>query len=337
MTAPRISVIMPVYNAESYLKEAIDSVLGQSFKEFELIIIDDASIDNSVAIVESFVDKRIILIKKDKNTGITDSLNKAIQLCKGKYIARMDADDISVVDRFKKQFDYMEANPSVLVLGTMYRFIDSDTRLSHLPLKHDEIKLFALTQNPVAHPTVFIRKTVFEQFKLKYDKERLHVEDYDLWTKVLNIGKIENLPDVLLLYRRHENQISSLYQDKQLDECNYIRLAQLNNLIDFKNKSYDGDFAVRALVEYGWNEITSDDLVKVNQLLIDIWEANKIKKIYNEVLLLAFLKKNWTYYILRLRKYKIKNLVPILKDPLNIKSFNKLFAFHFIMKALLKN
>ena len=114
---------MPVYNAGYYLKEAIDSILNQSFSDFEFFIIDDKSTDNSLEIIKSYKDDRIILIEKQSNTGYTDSLNMAIKLSKGKYIARMDADDISSPKRFLKQYEYLESHQDVVLLGTNYEII----------------------------------------------------------------------------------------------------------------------------------------------------------------------------------------------------------------------
>jgi glycosyltransferase involved in cell wall biosynthesis len=331
---PLISVILPVYNAAPYLKEAIESILNQSFTDFELLVIDDASTDNSVSIIKSFNDNRIVLFEKSINTGYTDSLIMAVIHSKGKYIARMDADDYSLKERFSTQFNYMESNPNVLVLGTMFKFMDSAVKISHIPLGNKAIKLFALTQSPLAHPTAFIRRRVFDKYNLKYDRKFEPAEDYDLWSRVLDYGEIENLPDVLLYYRRHEKQVSAIQNEKQNQQSNKIRQRQVEKLISFDGKLYTTDFAVRALVKYGWDEITSDDLVKISFLLRDMWEANKLKQVYDDMLFLDFLKSTKAYYIVRLREYKLGNLLPILINPDRTRSLQLPFAFGFILKSI---
>lgn len=334
MTLPAVSVLMPVYNAELYIKEAIESILNQSFKDFELLIIDDASTDKSVEIIESFHDHRIVLLQKLINSGITDSLNMAIPLSKGKYIARMDADDISFKNRFDLQFHYMENNPDVLVLGAMYKIIGTEITNKNLPITYDQVKPVSLMKTPVAHPTVFIRRNVFDTYNLKYDRSLEPAEDFDLWSRVIEFGKVENLPEVLLHYRVHQEQISSLRKEKQIEMANKVILRQLLKLIDFNNKTYDSDFSVRILSQHHW-DVTSDDLIKVDSFLKDIWAANKEKKMYNELFLLEILKEIWIHYIYKLKKYELKNLLSLLRNPIKIKSLGILFNIKFVVKSFL--
>src|SRR5688500_18170797 len=196
---PKVSVVMPVYNTARYLRESIESILNQTFSDFEFLIIDDASTDESVAIVRSYSDKRIKLIQKPINTGYTESLNMAIDLAKGKYIARMDSDDLSLNDRFEKQYRYMEQYPEVLVLGGSYQILGTNDIVS-LPVTHQEAAVVSLMHVLVAHPTVFIRKQLFDQYNVRYEKKYEPAEDYGLWTKVDDIGRIENMPYVLMFY-----------------------------------------------------------------------------------------------------------------------------------------
>ncbi len=331
---PAVSVIMSVYNGEAYLREAIDSILNQTFTDFEFLIIDDTSTDGSAEITKSYNDDRIKLVINTENIGLTRSLNKGIDLAKGRYIARMDADDISVDNRIKLQFEYMEANKDIMVLGGYYKFISNGKISTELPLKYNEVKLFALTQCPIAHPTAFIKKTVFYEYAFRYDTSFAFAQDYDLWTRILELGKIENLPEVLLHYRTHQGQVSSTQNAKQTEYSNKIRLRQLEKLISFDGKLYTTDFAVRALVKYGWDEITSDNMVKVSLLLQDIWKANKVEKIYNDALLLEFLKSTKAYYMNRLKEYKLGNLMPILDNPDKTQSRNWVFAFGFIVRSI---
>ena len=139
-TTPKVTVLMPVYNCEAYVGEAIDSILGQSFTDFEFLIIDDASNDNTVSVIQSFTDSRIRLIEKPRNTGYTNSLNYGLTIAKGEYIARMDGDDISLPERFAKQVTFMDAYPEVVACGTTYSIIGS-SEIKNVPLNHDDIKV----------------------------------------------------------------------------------------------------------------------------------------------------------------------------------------------------
>ncbi len=304
--APDITVIMPVYNAGKYLKEAIDSILHQSFKNFEFFIIDDASTDESVAIINSYNDTRIQFIRKPVNTGYTDSLNMAVGISKGKYIARMDADDISLQDRFRLQFAYMEKHPGVLVCGTAYKIIGAENIVT-LPLTFEEAKVVSLMNVPVAHPTAFIRKEVFTTYALQYNKQYEPAEDYDLWVSVLEKGRIENLPDVLLLYRKHEHQ-QSVYRYKKLMEAAVeIRSKQLSKLIGFDEKPYDVLFAIDVLTKQPVS-LTGMAIKKMFLLLTDMYESNALKKIFDKKILYHYLREIWLFHVLKFNRPRIKDI-----------------------------
>ena len=162
MNLPRVSVLMPAYNSEKYLGEAIDSILNQTFTDFEFIIINDGSKDNTAKIVEEYAkkDKRIRFIDNKKNQGIVGVLNEGIDLCRGKYIARMDSDDISLPTRFEKEIEYMEEHPECGVLGTWYEIFG---KLNGPVQQPERIKILnLLNEDHVGHPTVFIRKSVID-------------------------------------------------------------------------------------------------------------------------------------------------------------------------------
>ena len=169
---PKVTVLMPVYNGGKYIREAIKSILSQSFTDFEFLIIDDGSTDNSVGIVQSFSDNRIRLIKNNCNIGIAESLNKGIESSKGEYIVRMDADDISFPDRIKKQVAFMDANPEVGVSGTWIKTISSVNECTWFTLSEpDLVRCHLLFGCPLAHPTVILRTILLKENELFYDKE----------------------------------------------------------------------------------------------------------------------------------------------------------------------
>jgi GT2 family glycosyltransferase len=210
MNDPQISVVMSVFNAGRFLHEAVISILDQSFTDFEFIIINDGSTDESAAILEEYSrkDTRIIL-RHQSNKGLVDSLNSGCKLARGTYIARMDADDIAIRDRLAIQLGYMEMHPEVGVLGGSVEFIDASSKMRHAQKKssfmnHSDVKHALLDRNVIWHPTVLIRKAVLESVG-GYRKVP-DAEDYDLWLRVAEQSQLVNAADVVLRYRLHASQ-----------------------------------------------------------------------------------------------------------------------------------
>ncbi|UPS91675.1 glycosyltransferase family 2 protein [Bizionia sp. M204] len=228
-TNPKVTVLMPIYNCDQYVGEAIDSILGQTFTDFEFLIIDDASTDKTVSIVKGYSDSRIKFIRKPKNTGYTNSLNYGLAMAKGAYIARMDGDDISLPERFAKQVTFMDAYPEVVACGTTYSIIGSGI-IKKVPINHGDIKVQLLQKTCFGHPTVMLRKAVFEKFKVAYNSDREPAEDYDLWVRLLKYGKLANLPGVLLSYRVHDGQVSQNRTQIKRENTASIRLNLLKYL-----------------------------------------------------------------------------------------------------------
>jgi len=216
---------MSVYNGENYLKEAIESILNQTFRDFEFIIINDGSTDSTGDILARYqqVDNRI-LVYKQENRGLIASLNRGCQLAKGKYIARMDADDISLPERLAREVNYLETHPDIGVLGTWMEYIDENSVPQNklcAPTTPNLIKWFLLFGCPVAHPSVMIRRDTIETLGL-YRPEALHAEDYDLWSRASLITRITNMPEILLQYRTWEGNISS--RQFQIKEQSAVRI-----------------------------------------------------------------------------------------------------------------
>ncbi len=215
----KVSVVMSVYNCEDYLEKSIESILEQTYADLEFIIIDDCSTDSSIAIIESYHDERIKFIKNERNIGLSASLNKGIRIASGKYIARMDADDISLLDRLKKQVNFMDSNPDVVVLGGSFQAIDERGNYLYVHHSLSGVKLarYYLYPSPLAHPTVMMRRDVIVNNNLFYDEQYSSAQDYDLWLRIIKKFKIDNLPDVLLRYRVQKNSISVAKRQEQQD------------------------------------------------------------------------------------------------------------------------
>jgi glycosyltransferase involved in cell wall biosynthesis len=234
---PEISVILPVYNCRQYIEESVFSIINQTFTDFECIIIDDCSTDGTFEYLQTLTDKRIRLIRKTQNTGYTVSLNMGLEMTTGKYIARMDGDDISLTDRFEKQVAFMEINPDVVVCGGGYIAIGSDFKF--IPkTSFEDIISDLISVSPFAHPTVFIRNSILKINNIQYDPDYEPAEDYKLWTVLSEYGKLANLSDVLLRYRIHENQTSSLRGKTQLEIGKKISSEFIKNI---SNGNVDSD------------------------------------------------------------------------------------------------
>jgi glycosyltransferase involved in cell wall biosynthesis len=234
-SAPVVSVVMPVYNSEQYLRAAVESILAQTFRDFELIAVDDGSTDGSASILADYhhQDGRILILTHSQNQGIVSALNRGLKIASGKYIARMDADDISSPERFERQVEFLESYPQVGILGTEAIFIDSHdreiARMSH-PQKDLSIRWTSLLANVFFHPTVMIRRAVLTEYNLAYQPEFQSVEDYDLWLHLLEHTQAANLDRPLLRYRVHAGSISSQYEQVQKEKHTRISLATIQRL-----------------------------------------------------------------------------------------------------------
>ncbi|MPR33424.1 glycosyltransferase family 2 protein [Salmonirosea aquatica] len=204
----KISVIMPVYNGELYLREAIESILGQTYTDFEFIIINDGSTDTSGSIIDSYKDSRIKHIKNERNAGLVSALNVGIDLAQGEYIARMDADDISLPERFAKQVAFMNQHTEVGVCGTAYQYIGNRSGTITLPESFEKSFTFLSSNSCLAHPTVMIRRAVLEQHSIRYENDYPYAEDYAFWIRIGQVAHLTSLSEPLLSYRWHSANIS---------------------------------------------------------------------------------------------------------------------------------
>ena len=290
---PKISVLLPVYNCEKFIVEAIESVLHQTYTDFELLIIDDFSIDQTIALIEQFNDSRIQFIKKEKNTGYTNSLNYGVSIAKGQYIARMDADDICLPTRFEKQVAFLDSNPKVILCGTAIQIIGTDTILKH-PSNHEEIKVKLCFGNSFYHPTIMGKKETFQSNP--YNKAYEPAEDYDLWTRIAFQGELANLDEVLLMYRVHENQVSNTNNQHQITVgyASQYRMFELFRL-DYNEKVFHIMHKTFKVHDY----YTIDDFKNSILFLNSLLKSNDILGVFNKS---AFKKR---VYSVKLNFFKI--------------------------------
>lgn len=232
---PLVSVLLPVYNAEKYIQQCLASIFRQSYANFELIVVNDGSTDGSEGVIKNYKDSRMVYVKNEINQGVASTLNKGITLAKGKYIARIDADDMMLPDRLQKQVAFMEDNPEYVLLGSGHYIVGENG----LPFDRfipangcHEIKTTMLFYNCMSHPTVMYRAKQAKE--LRYSTEFKHCEDYELWLRMSKTGKVANLPEPLVQYRIHK-QNTSLGNQKEMQQNVMELLArELDNLtIDY--------------------------------------------------------------------------------------------------------
>lgn len=223
---------MSVYNGEQYLSQAIESILNQTFTDFEFLIINDGSTDSSHEILKEYSqkDRRIRIEDNGVNAGLIKSLNKGLKLARGLYIARMDADDISLPYRLEKQVAFMDTHPDVGICGSCAEIIGHYSGIITVPHDNNSIICRLPFQNSLIHPSVIIRKSILDKHGLIYDEQHIKAEDYGLWVSCIPHTHFANLPDVLIYYRVHINQESNLYNNEQLQTAHNIQKTLFNKL-----------------------------------------------------------------------------------------------------------
>ena len=228
---PRVTILMPVHNGAPYLREAVDSILAQTFRDFEFLIVDDASDDDSVAIVQSIRDPRIRLIREDRRLHLSGALNLGLQEGAGALIARMDADDICLPRRIEEQVAHMDAHPRLGICGTWVEKIgDGKSAIERYPTGPEKVRAHTLFNTPFAHPTVMLRRALFQKHNLSYDTEYYPTEDFELWERALRRFPGDNPPRVLLKYRVHGQSLTGSDWTEMDRQASRVTARQLANL-----------------------------------------------------------------------------------------------------------
>lgn len=290
---PKVSILMPVYNGAVYLSEAIQSILDQTFTDFEFLIIDDGSSDDSYSVAASFSDVRIRLIRNNKNLGLVASLNTGLELARGEYIARMDADDISLPDRLSRQVDFMDAHPDVSICGS-WLLAFSGNMLSewHSPLSHNKIHARLLFQSALFHPTVLIRMSLIISHQLRYRNDFPYAEDYELWSRSQPYGRYANIGEILLRYRIHDKSIGSNQYDAKQKSADRIRLRWLQSM---GLSPTDDEIHLHRELSLGMapDPVSMKFLERAHAWLLKIRTANAVTKVFPEPELSEELSERW--------------------------------------------
>lgn len=219
---PTISIILPVYNGAAYLSETMNSLLVQQFQDFELLVIDDASTDESHDVISSFSDPRIRYIRNETNLRLSNTLNKGITLSTGRYIARMDQDDIALPERLEEQFRFMEDNADIALCGTWFQNFGDRTDIERLETSHEAIVFRLLHQFHMLHPSWMMRRSIIDRYALRYSPEVI-ANDYDLVVRMVDVARIANIPKVLMRYRQDGGTQSKVKHGTIIVDSNRIR------------------------------------------------------------------------------------------------------------------
>lgn len=326
---PLVTVLMAVYNVATYLREAIDSILNQSFSDFEFLIYNDGSTDDTAAIVRSYTDPRIFFFDSPINRSVSPNLNEGLARTRGRYIVRMDGDDIAYPERIARQVAYMEANPTVGLCGSAVRYIGASEAIIYMPENDDVIQHTMWLQNAFYQPSVIIRTSVLQKHNLCYNTDFEFAEDYKLWSDMSAITKLHNLPEVLLDYRIHPHQISrrkSTAQQKVSAKIRQEQMALLN--IHLASEHYPAFDLLT--IDDDWGKFQLADYKKVALLLDDFWcQAQKsgiaTRAVYQ------VLSQQWARLLNAASSYRPTLLSFVLRSP-----FRRYISTEDILKLSIK-
>jgi len=289
---PNVTVLLPVYNGEKYLQETMQSILGQTYTDFEFLIVDDGSTDNSPKIVQSFQDPRIRIMENPERLKLSGALNRGIKEAKGKYIARMDADDIALPLRLQRQVEYMEQHPDIGMCGTAIEiFGNVKTRKDIYPRTAEEIKAYALFDCPFCHPTVMMRRDLLLKHDLWYDGSYYPTEDYELWARAVGLFPTVNLDEVLLRYRVHDSSMTGSDWDAMDKQAARI----IRRLLDKLEIQYsDEELELHRNIGRGRScQCSFVELEQADSWLQILLDVNKKQKEYQEQALSGMLSLVW--------------------------------------------
>ena len=284
---PKVTVLMPVFNGEAYLRKAIQSILDQTFDDYEFLIIDDGSTDKSRNIIESFSDPRIRFERYDNHRGTVHVLNSGIKLSRGEYIARMDCDDISLPHRLAYQVRFMDARPDIGVSGSGIRIIKKGKlkNCRYQPESDQELKVALLFNTCFFHPTVIMKRATVEH--ILYPGGLVYTQDYNLWTQLARKTRFANLPEVLVYFREHNGQISQKQADLQKNNARQIRKSYLRSIIHDIN---DDELEIHHEIAETHKSI---NLIKAKIWLEHLVYLNSQKRVYSTDMFLKEIGKKW--------------------------------------------
>lgn len=324
---PEITVFMPVYNAEKYLREAIESILNQTFTNFELLIINDGSTDKSVEIVEAYKDKRIRLLHNDGNKGLPYTRNRGLELAQGKYLAIMDADDVSVKERLQIQYEIMEKKKDLVVLASGKELLSEDKDETYGPKeklysllfygKSSQIQMDLIFHNVLVNSSTMIRLDFLRNNKINYNEKCFVMQDYEMWTQIsTHYGQFQILRKALVKYRTHQNNITSRSRKEKAEKRRemqyeiqkaYLRRMQMGN-----------DTELLEQLQIMGREFEEQDIKITEKRLFELKEFYRLllknvknSKHFKYKEMRSYLRKRYVLNVLKCKENKLKNCMAV--------------------------
>ena len=315
--APIVSVLMSVYNGAPYLTESIRSVLEQTFTGFEFLVFDDGSTDESVAIIQGFSDPRIYLVRNRTNIGLSESLNIGLGLARGKYVARMDHDDVCLPERLSRQVAFMEAHPEIGICGTWVETIgNSAGQIWKHPTDSDTINCTHIFGPALVHPSFMIRKEMLDECCLFYDPSFKRAQDFDYLVRASQYTSLANIGEVLLRYRLHTQQVGQMHNEEQFACAGKVRLGLLLNLGITPTAE---EFNIHQSISSWRFNADQFYLDKVEIWLCRLIDANKKAGVYPEKIFFEILCRRWLEACYALTELGPRTFKKYLFSPLSCK------------------
>ncbi len=312
---PQISIVMPVFNREKYIKYSVESILNQTFKDFEFIIVNDGSKDKTLSIIKSYNDKRIKILNNETNKGIVFSRNRGLKAAQGKYIGMFDSDDIAMPEKFKIQYDFLENNPKIAMVGSWVKWIDRNGNT----LK----KRWKLTQSDKKIPAIMLFRNYFIQSTVLIRKEAIPegfyspgfdiVEDSKMWFDVSLKHNVANIHKYLVLYRVHSENISDM-GEKHLENSKKLFRYIFSKL---EINPTEEELKIHYIIKNSDKIKNKADLNKIENWLLKIYRQNLKKKIYNKKILRKVIFNRWIKVCYKSRKIPFKMLKKLLTSKLS--------------------
>ena len=291
---PLVSIICPTYNEKDFFKLALESLLNQTYSNIEIIIVDSSTNNEVKKIVEKYKEKTHYYWKE--KSGIANALNYGIEQANGEFIARMDADDISMKERIEKQVAFLLAHADIMVLGTQGIIINTEGEpigKCDVPIENDSIKAGLIFTNSFLHPSVMFRKNIFDD-GIRYDRNFI-AEDYDLWTRVALKYNMSNLPERLIYYRRHDKNTSLKLQHEVQVSVAKSAIRYIKDLFNIRLSDYDD--VCRVKIEFENSHKISSYIARQIKLMYEIWNANSKKNILGKISLANALNDRWKWSV----------------------------------------
>ncbi len=287
---PRVTVLVPVFNAAPFVRAALDSVLAQDFADFELLVLDDASTDGSAGVVAGVHDTRLRLVPGDRNMGVASVLNRGLDLATGEFVARMDADDLCRRDRLGRQVEFLDRHSAIAGGGSSVKLFGAITGTWRAPCSPSAVRAFMLFGNPVCHPSVMLRREWLQRRGLRYDPACTRSEDFDLWWRVLEAGDMDNHPDCLLALRMHANSVRARHGTDMREQTASIVGRSLTRL---GIETTPAELAFHVAVGSGDRMESRSDICRAQAWLQGLVRANETRQAFDRAALLGVVGGVW--------------------------------------------